>query len=75
MTTKHAIAKSLATCRSILGNVQRSEFLKAMSDVEISVLIASKIQIQRGLKPPPKPRNKLKGRQTFFNFTQIKERQ
>jgi len=74
MTTKQAISKSMATCRSILGNVQRSEFLKAMSDKEISVLITAKIQLNRGLKPPKKPRSKFKGKQMYFNFTQTNER-
>ena len=68
MTTQQAIAKAMSTCRDRLGHVSRNEFLLAMSDNEIALLIASKIQLTRGLKPPRKPRPK-RGRQTQFNFS------
>ena len=71
MTTQHAIAKAMCVCRDRLGRVGRNEFLLAMSSAEIALLIAAKIQLTRGLKPPRKPRPK-GGRQTQFNFSQTK---
>ena len=71
MTTQQAIAKAMSVCRDRLGHVLRNEFLLAMSDNEIAMLIAAKIQLSRGLKPPRKPRPK-RGRQTQFNFSQTK---
>lgn len=71
MTTQQAVAKAMSVCRDRLGHVSRNEFLLAMSDNEIALLIAAKIQLTRGLKPPRKPRLK-GGRQTQFNFTQTK---
>lgn len=71
MTTQQAIAKAMSACRDKLGHVGRNEFLIAMSSNEIAQLIAAKIQLMRGLKPPRKPRPK-RGRQTQFNFTQTK---
>lgn len=68
MTTQQAIAKAMSVCRDRLGNVGRNEFLLAMSDNEIALLIAAKIQLTRGLKPPRKLRPK-GGRQTQFNFS------
>lgn len=67
MTTQQAIAKAMSVCRNKLGHVGRNEFLLAMSSAEIALLIASKIQLTRGLKPTRKPRPK-GGRQTQFNF-------
>lgn len=72
MTTQQAIAKAMSVCRDRLGHVSRNEFLLAMSDNEIALLIAAKIQLTRGLKPPRKPRPK-RGRQTQFNFTNPKK--
>ncbi len=71
MTTQQAIAKAMSVCHDRLGHVGRNEFLLAMSDNEIALLIAAKIQLTRGLKPPRKPRPK-RGRQTQFNFTNPK---
>lgn len=71
MTTQQAIAKAMSVCRDRLGHVSRNEFLLAMSDNEIALLIAAKIQLARGLKPPRKPRPQ-RGRQTQFNFTNPK---
>ena len=71
MTTQQAIAKAMSVCRDRLGHVSRNEFLLAMSDNEIALLIAAKIQLTRGFKPPRKPRPK-RGRQTQFNFTNPK---
>lgn len=71
MTTQQAVAKAMSVCRDKLGHVGRNEFLLAMSSTEIALLISSKIQLTRGLKPPRKPRPK-GGRQTQFNFTQTK---
>ena len=71
MTTQQAIAKAMSVCRDRLGYVGRNEFLLAMSDNEIALLIAAKIQLTRGLKPPRKARPK-RGRQTQFNFTGMK---
>lgn len=71
MTTQQAIAKAMSVCRDRLGHVSRNEFLLAMSDNEIALLIAAKIQLTRGLKPPRKPRQ-IRGRQTQFNFTNPK---
>ena len=71
MTTQQAIAKAMSTCRDRLGHVGRNEFLLAMSDNEIALLIAAKIQLTRGLKPPRKTRP-TGGRQTQFNFTGTK---
>lgn len=71
MTTQQAIAKAMSVYRDRLGHVGRNEFLLAMSDNEIALLIAAKIQLTRGLKPPRKPRPK-RGRQTQFNFTGMK---
>ena len=71
MTTQQAVAKAMSVCRDRLGHVSRNEFLLAMSDNEIALLIAAKIQLTRGLKPPRKPRPK-RGRQTQFNFTRTK---
>ena len=71
MTTQQAVAKAMSVCRDRLGHVSRNEFLLAMSDNEIAQLIAAKIQLTRGLKPPRKPRPK-RGRQTQFNFSQMK---
>lgn len=68
MTTQQAVAKAMSVCRDKLGHVSRNEFLLAMSSTEIALLIAAKIQLTRGLKPPRKPRPK-SGRQTQFNFT------
>lgn len=68
MTTQQAIAKAMSVCRDKLGHVSRNEFLLAMSSTEIALLIAAKIRLTRGLKPPRKPRSK-RGRQTQFNFT------
>lgn len=61
----------MSVCRDKLGHVGRNEFLLAMSSAEIALLIAAKIQLTRGLKPPRKPRQK-GGRQTQFNFSQTK---
>ena len=61
----------MSVCCDRLGHVSRNEFLLAMSDNEIALLIAAKIQLTRGLKPPRKPRPK-RGRQTQFNFTNPK---
>lgn len=61
----------MSTCRDRLGHVGRNEFLLAMSSNEIALLIAAKIQLTRGLKPPRKPRPK-GARQTQFNFTNPK---
>lgn len=72
MTTQQAVAKAMSVCRDRLGHVSRNEFLLAMSDNEIALLIAAKIQLTRGLKPPRKPRPK-RGRQTQFNFTNPKK--
>ena len=72
MTTQQAIAKAMSVCRDRLGHVGRNEFLLAMSDNEIALLIAAKLQLTRGLKPPRKPRPK-RGRQTQFNFTNPKK--
>ena len=71
MTTQQAVAKAMSVCRDKLGHVGRNEFLLAMSSTEIALLIAEKIQLTRGLKPPRKPRPK-GGRQTQFNFSQTK---
>lgn len=71
MTSQQAIAKAMSVCRDKLGHVGRNEFLLAMSSAEIALLIAAKIQLTRGLKPPRKPRQK-GGRQTQFNFSQTK---
>lgn len=71
MTTQQAVAKVMSVCRDKLGHVGRNEFLLAMSSAEIALLIAAKIQLTRGLKPPRKPRPK-GGRQTQFNFSQTK---
>lgn len=71
MTTQQAVAKAMSVCRDRLGHVSRNEFLLAMSDNEIALLIAAKIQLTRGLKPPRKPRQ-IRGRQIQFNFTQTK---
>ncbi len=71
MTTQQAIAKAMSVCRDRLGHVSRNEFLRAMSDNEIALLIVAKIQLTRGLKPPRKPRQR-GGRQTQFNFTNPK---
>ena len=71
MTTQQAIAKAMSVCHDRLGHVSRNEFLLAMSDNEIALLITAKIQLMRGLKPPRKPRPK-RGRQTQFNFTRTK---
>lgn len=71
MTTQQAIAKAMSVCHDRLGHVGRNEFLLAMSDNEIALLIAAKIQLMRGLKPPRKPRPQ-RGRQTQFNFSNPK---
>ncbi len=71
MTTQQAVAKAMSVCHDRLGHVGRNEFLLAMSSTEIALLIAAKIQLTRGLKPPRKPRPK-RGRQIQFNFTQTK---
>ena len=71
MTTQQAIAKAMSICSDRLGHVGRNEFLLAMSSTEIALLIAAKIQLARGLKPPRKARPK-GGRQTQFNFTNTK---
>ena len=71
MTTQQAIAKAMSICSDRLGHVGRNEFLLAMSSTEIALLIAAKIQLARGLKPPRKPRPK-SGRQTQFNFSNQK---
>ncbi len=71
MTTQQAIAKAMSICSDRLGHVGRNEFLLAMSSTEIALLIAAKIQLARGLKPPRKPRP-TGGRQTQFNFTNPK---
>lgn len=71
MTTQQAIAKAMSVCCDRLGHVSRNEFLLAMSSTEIALLIAAKIQLTRGLKPPRKPRPK-GGRQTQFNFSNPK---
>lgn len=61
----------MSVCRDKLGHVGRNEFLLAMSSTEIALLISAKSQLTRGLKPPRKPRPK-RGRQTQFNFTEMK---
>lgn len=71
MTTQQAVAKAMSVCRDKLGHVGRNEFLLAMSSNEIALLIADKIQLTRGLKPPRKPRPQ-RGRQIQFNFSRTK---
>ena len=68
MTERQAIDKAMSICKDKLGYISRNEFLLAMSDTSIALLIAAKIQLNRGLKPAKKPKATL-GRQTQFNFS------
>lgn len=67
MTTAQSIKKAITQIEAQIGHVSRNEFLLALSDPEISTLLAAKIRIIRGFKPAPK-RRVTRGRQTQFNF-------